>query len=234
MRPLPRLARLTAAALFLLPLAGTPVAAATRQDGQIWVNLNAQGGLAGRLIYYAELQPRFVDGGARIGQVIARGALGWKLTPRISLYQGYAHVAHPDDALVRDVNEERSFQQLSWDLGRVLGGRLSSRTRFEQRLRSDGRDVALRLREFLRYTHRIGPDPQGVAALVSVEPMLALTSADWGPRAGFDQLRTNVGLEIPLTGRTTIEVGYLNQLVNRRAGQREINHIGQVLLALRP
>lgn len=218
----------------LLLLIAAPAAARTTEDGQGWININAQGSLEGRLLFYAELQPRFFDGGGQIGQVLARGALGWKLSDRVSLFQGYAHIAEPNDALARDRNEERSFQQLSWDLGRAAGGKLSSRTRFEQRWRSDGGGMGLRLRNLLRYAHPLGRDPKGVAALFSVEPFVALNDTGWGVRQGFDQLRTNVALEVPLTGRTTMELGYLNQTVNRPAGNTDMNHIAQIVLALRP
>lgn len=227
--------RIAAALLAVALLSGAaPASARTTQDGQGWININAQGALKGRLLYYAELQPRFFDGGGRIGQVLARGAIGWKLSGAVSLFQGYAHIAEPNDALARDRNEERSFQQLSWSISEVRGAKLSSRTRFEQRWRSDGGDMGLRLRNLLRYTHPIGRDPKGVAALVSVEPFVVLNDTDWGSPAGFDQLRSNVALEVPLTGRTTIELGYLNQAINRPAGAWEVNHIAQVVLALRP
>lgn len=218
----------------LLALSAVPLAARTVEDGQGWVNVNAQGSLKGRLLYYGELQPRFFDGGSRIGQILTRGAIGWRLSDAVSVFQGYGHIAEPNDALPRDRNEERSYQQLSWNLGNVAGGRLSSRTRFEQRWRSDGSDVGLRLRHLVRYSHPIRRDPDGVALLVSFEPFVAFNKTDWGARAGFDQLRSNVALDIPLTGKTRIELGYLNQLINQRGGDHQVNHIAQVILQLRP
>jgi hypothetical protein len=226
------LARLAAPALIL---AASAASARTVEDGQIWVNINAIGSAKGRLMYYAELQPRFFDGGGQIGQVLARGALGWKISPTVTLFQGYAHVAEPNDALPRDRNEERSFQQLLWQLPRAKSGAsFLSRTRFEQRWRSDGSEVGLRLRNLFRYTHPIGSNPKGVAALFSVEPFIALNDTDWGVRSGFDQVRTNVALEIPLTGRNTMEVGYLNQTINRPAGEWAVNHVAQLQLVFRP
>jgi hypothetical protein len=226
-----RLSALLAAALALGPAAAS---ASTREDGQIWININAIGSAKGRLMYYAELQPRFFDGGGQIGQVLARGALGWKIAPTVTLFQGYAHIAEPNDALARDRNEERSFQQLLWQLPRTgRGVTFLNRTRFEQRWRSDGKDVGLRLRSLFRYTHPLGKNPKGLAALVSVEPFVALNDTDWGVRSGLDQVRTNVALEIPLTGRNTMEVGYLNQTINRPAGVWDVNHVAQLQLVFR-
>ena len=215
--------------LLLAALLATPAAAETVEDGQIWVNVNATGSIKGRLLFYAELQPRFFDGGDAIGQVIARPAIGWKISDKISVFQGYAHVAAPGQN-----NEERAFQQISWSLGEVAGGKLSSRTRFEQRWRSDGSDVGFRIRNLVRYTHPLGANRKGVAGLISFEPFVALNRTDWGGKGGFDQLRSNVALEIPLTGKTTIEAGYLNQFVNRPGGDYQMNHIAQLVLSLRP
>lgn len=217
---------------FLAPAlaAATPLHAGAIEDGQIWINVNAQGSIKDRLLYYAELQPRFFDGGGEIGQVIARPAIGWKLSDRLSLFQGYAHAANPGM-----FNEERSFQQASWTPGTVAGGRFSTRTRFEQRWRSDGSDVGFRLRNLFRWAHPLGRDPKrSVAALVSFEPFVILNDTDWGGRRRFDQLRSNAALEIPLRGRTTIEVGYLNQYVHRLGQADQMNHIAQIVLSLRP
>jgi hypothetical protein len=217
-------------ALALLALlAAARAEAAPVEDGQIWVNVNAQGSIKDRLLYYAEVQPRFFDGGGEVGQVIVRPAIGWKLSEKLSVFQGYAHVANPGD-----FNEERSFQQLSWTPGKIAGGRFSSRTRFEQRWRSDGSDVAFRLRTLFRWAHPLGRDEKGLAAVVSAEPFVALNDTDWGGKARFDQLRSNAALEIPLRGKTTLEVGYLNQWVHRLGQPDQVNHIAQIVLSLRP
>lgn len=206
--------------------------ARTRQDEQLWVNLTAMGSIKDDLLYFAEIQPRVGDGVSRIDQAIFRGALGWKLSPTVSLYQGYAHVAVPVEGRT-DINEERSFQQVNWMLGKPWGGELSSRTRLEQRWRSDGDDMGWRLREMLRYEKPLKPGSDAVNALVYAEGFAALNDTDWGARSGFDQLRSFIGAELGLPGKSTIEVGYLNQLINQRAGNSRINHVASVTLFFR-
>jgi hypothetical protein len=205
--------------------------AETREDEQVWVNLTAMGGVSGKLVYFAELQPRIGEGVSRLDQLILRGALGIKLSRNITLYQGYAHVAVPVDG-GRDVNEERSFQQLSWILARGTGSEFSSRTRLEQRWRSNGSDLGWRLREMLRYEHAFNPRHHGPNALVYSELFVALDDTDWGARAGFDQIRNFIGLEIPVGGASTIEAGYLNQLIDQSRVSR-MNHVLSLSLFLR-
>lgn len=222
---------LIATIAFAIAFAG-PAKAETRHDQQAWVNLTAMGTLSGDAVYFAELQPRVGDGVSRLDALLLRGAVGWKLSPAVTLYQGYAHVITPVDG-GRDINEERSFQQLNLALGKPLGGELSSRTRMEQRWRSDGSDMGWRLREMLRYEHALRSGSDAVNALVYAEAFVALNDTDWGARAGFDQLRSFVGAEVGLKGASTLELGYLNQTIDQSGGRTRMNHVASVTLFYR-
>ena len=213
-------------------LTGAAARAATAEDEQVWLNLTAMGPVSGDLIYFAEIQPRFGNGASQPDQTLLRGAVGWKLSPKLSIYQGYAHIILPSQG-GRDVNEERSFQQINWTIGTPWDGELSSRTRLEQRWRSDGDGMGWRLREMLRYEKPLKPGSQAVNALVYAEGFAALNSTAWGQRAGFDQLRSFVGAEIKLMGKSTAEVGYLNQLINQRGGDERMNHVASITLFFR-
>ncbi|EIZ80184.1 hypothetical protein WSK_1217 [Novosphingobium sp. Rr 2-17] len=206
--------------------------AETEHDEQVWVNLTAMGPVSGDLVYFAELQPRAGDGSSRLDQMILRGAVGWKLSPKVTVYQGYAHVIVPTEG-GKDVNEERSFQQVTWNISKPWGGELSSRTRLEQRWRSNGDDTGWRLREMLRYEKPLKPGSDAVNALVSTEVFLAINETDWGARDGFDQIRTFVGAEIGLPGKSTIEAGYLNQAIDQTRGRTRMNHVASLSLFFR-
>lgn len=224
---------LTALVLAISPLAGGGVVQArTTQDEQLWLNLTAMGPVSGDVLYFAEIQPRIGNGIRKADQTLLRGAIGWKLSPDLQIYQGYAHVMLPVRN-GRDVNEERSFQQISWLFARPWGGELSSRTRLEQRWRSDGNDMGWRLREMIRYEKPLKTGSDAVNALVYAEGFAALNSTDWGAKAGFDQLRSFVGAEVRLPGKSTMEVGYLNQIVNQRGGDMRVNHVASITLFFR-
>lgn len=213
-------------------LLAQPAAAETTHDEQVWVNLTATGPVSGDLVYFAELQPRIGDGVSRVDQLLLRGAVGWKLSPAVTVYQGYAHVVVPVDG-GRDVNEERSFQQLNLAVAKPWRGELSSRTRLEQRWRNDGNDTGWRLREMIRYEKPLKAGSDAVNALVSAEAFVALNDTDWGARSGFDQLRTFVGAEVGLPGASTAEIGYLNQVIDRTRGRTQINHVASVSVFFR-
>lgn len=224
--------RIALSLLALLALSAAPTRAATSEDEQFWLNLTSMGSIKGDLVYFAEIQPRVGDGVSRIDQALFRGALGWRLSPAVTLYQGFAHVVVSVDG-GQDVNEERGFQQLNWTMGKPWGGELSSRTRLEQRWRSDGDDMGWRLREMLRYEKPLRTGSDALNALVYAEGFVALNDTDWGARGGFDQIRSFIGAELGLPGASTLEVGYLNQLINQRGGDTRVNHVAAVTLFFR-
>ena len=201
--------------------------AATVEDAQAWINLTAMGSIKDRAIYFVEVQPRVAEDRPHLPALLLRGGLGWKFSDAVSLYAGYLHVVHPDR------NEERPFAQLSWSMADLAGGRLSSRHRLEHRRVSTGSDVGWRLRAMLRYVHPLGP-PRRPRALVSVEPFVAFDETDWGQRRGLDQVRTFAGLEVPLKGKSTIEIGYLNQAINGPGAADRMNHVASLSLLVRP
>lgn len=217
----------------LAPLAtlllAAPAAAST--DEQLWLNVTAQGPVGGPVVYLAELQPRFGNGISDLDQRILRGAAGIRLSQAVTIHQGYALVVTPQSSGPPD-REDRSFQQLGWTIGPVGQGSLSSRFRLEQRWRSDGEDVGWRLRGQLRYAYPLGEGERPTSALGWVEGFLHLNDTDWGTRTGFDRVRTFAGVELPIAGRSTVEAGYLNQVV-RAGGDTSMQHVAAVTLMLR-
>jgi hypothetical protein len=207
--------------------------AQTTHDEQAWINLTATGPVAEGGVYFIEVQPRIGDGVSRLDALLLRGGVGLKLSPSVTLFQGYAHIVSPVSE-GRDVNEERSFQQLNLDLGNIGRARLSSRTRLEQRWRSDGGDMGWRLRELVRVALPVRPDSDAVKAVLYTEGFLALNDTDWGARGGFDQLRTFAGLELALPGDASMDVGYLNNVIDRGGGAVRMNHVAAVTVTFRP
>ena len=214
----------------LVGLLGTaaPVAA---HDAQLWFNTTVYGSI-GDVAFFAEMQPRFGDGLSKLDQFILRPAVGWKISKDLTLYQGYAYVQDRGSGPVRI--EDRSFQEINWKIGEINGLKTSSRTRFEQRWRSDGKDVAFRAREQMRVAAPLTDAAEGVAAVGSTEVFVALNDADWGPRAGFDQLRTFAGIEVPIGGKSTVELGYTHRLIQTPTSGLATDHILSLNLFLRP
>ncbi|KQQ13597.1 hypothetical protein ASF53_11515 [Methylobacterium sp. Leaf123] len=222
--------RLLLAALCLIAT-GARTSAEPVQDGQLWINTSLFGSV-GDVAYFAEVQPRIGNGISQLDQLILRPAVGWKVNDALVLYQGYAYV---EDHGMRDMVriEDRSFQEINWKIGEVSGVKVSSRTRFEQRWQSTGRDVGFRLRENVRFAVPLPQDWGSVSAVGWTELFVALNDTDWGARAGFDRIRAFIGLELPIGGKSTVEIGYLNQTARTQAGGTELDHILSLNLFVR-
>lgn len=216
--------------LFATALVAAPAAAQTAQDEQLWLNLTVTGRVTGKLAYMIDVQPRFGDGVSRLETLIVRSAIGWQISPRVGVFQGYARVLSPVDG-GRDRTEDRSFQQVLWTI-RPGATEVWSRTRLEQRMASTGAETGWRLRQMIRFETPLGRGTP-VKALGWGEGFLALNATDWGVRRGFDQVRAFAGVEVPVEGRTTVELGYLNQTINDPGGRRRMRHAASMTLFVR-
>lgn len=143
-----------------------------------------------------------------------RPGVGWRASPRLDLWAGYAHVTlrrpGPDGV------EHRAWQQATYPIAEIAGGRLTGRTRLEQRFREGGDDTGWRLRQFVRWSRPVaGPD---ISLVLSNETFIALNETDWGQGDGFDQNRAFVGLGWQVTRKVRLEGGYMSQRIEGASG----------------
>lgn len=198
---------LTLAALLL----AVPAAA---QDVQSWNTLLLQGPVDGKLLLWAELQPRFTNDVDRMGQFIARTGVGVRLKNDIDLHVGY-HYQHNNPSPGVTSDEHRFWQQVMAPVVRRDNGfALITRWRLEQRTFENRNDLGWRLRIQWRVQQPLhGKGSAG--PLAWSETFLALNDTDWGARGGFDQQRSFVGWLQPLGKRLNLEAGYMHQYINR-------------------
>ncbi|WBH17914.1 DUF2490 domain-containing protein [Sphingomonas radiodurans] len=225
----PAFVRLSAAFLPSLLIIAAPAQAQTTHDEGAWINATVMGPVDGRVVFFAEVQPRINDGVSRLTQLLLRPAIGYAVSDDLTIYQGYARVI---DAVENgsDLREDRLFQQVTWNVGKIGKLEVQSRTRLEERWRSDGDGMSLRVRQMMRFEYPLAAGKRRVAALASSEAFVGLKSAQWGGVEGFDQLRTFAGVEIPLPGTSTLEAGYLNQ--TRDAPGQRVNMVPVASLTL--
>lgn len=170
-----------------------------------------------------EGQVRYFNDAKRFGQSIVRPGIGYRIAENTIVWLGYAWV-HDRPQGRSATDENRIWQQLSWKKP-FSWGNVFTRTRTEQRFLSSGVDVGWRFRQFVKYTHPLGFDPLYLS--VWDEVFVNINSTDWGARSGFDQNRgfMGIGVFVDPEKHFRIELGYLNQLINRRSGNDRMNHI---------
>lgn len=156
-----------------------------------------------------EVQPRFSEEG--VSQLLLRTAAGYRFYGNWSAWLGYAWTPNIQPKFQ---TENRIFQQLLW-ADDLSVGRLTSRTRLEQRWIGGADGVAVRFRTLLRYQLPFTEDKlwRGVA---QDEIFVNLNSPEGGPVSGFDQNRIFFGVNRLVNEHLNVDVGYQFQWVNRR------------------
>ena len=206
-----------------------PISAhATEEDFNVWIAQTASIDAGKDVVVWLEAQERFTDDAQRLGQLLLRPAIGYRLDESTTVFVGYAYVVtHPEGSARSD--EHRIFQQLSF---RILGnGRsltLSARTRMEQRWLEGGSDTGWRLRQQVRLAAPIAEDVDGVTW---TEPFIGLNETPFQPD-GVGVWRNFIGFAVPLGTTISLEPGYLNQLVVRD-GENRMDHVASISLNTR-
>ncbi|MEO1251588.1 MAG: DUF2490 domain-containing protein [Pseudomonadota bacterium] len=193
-------------------------------DTQLWNAIAVAGPVKenSRLLLWFDGHARFRDNTTDLGVTIIRPALGWRVNPNLDVWAGYARVVSRGEDRP-DIEENRFWQQATYPLPELLGGRLGGRSRLEQRFRETGNDTGWRFRQFVRWERPIGESD--ISVVLWDELFLNLNDADWGQDGGFDQNRLFVGAAWHLTDSARIETGYLNNILNiPGATEDQMNH----------
>ena len=228
-----RLVRLIALSAILCFVAPSRLQAQPHHDGGLWFAALGNGKIPGaeespvRWWFDAHLRLRDDTGG--FNQSIVRPGIGYALKGNHALWAGYGWI-RSDRVTGGGFDEHRIWQQ--WTYAPKLDDwHFLHRSRFEQRLVETGDDLGFRWRQLFRAQRILTSNPQW--SLVGWdEAFFHLNDTDWGANAGFDQNRVFLGFGFKRSddARTRLEIGYLNQFVNRRNATDGLNHILSVNL----
>lgn len=214
-------------ALIFLAFASPTVAA--EEDLNAWGAATASIKASDDLVIWLEGQTRFTRDVSRLGQLLLRPAVGYRLNDTTTVFAGYAYVMTNPVGPAKS-HEHRAFQQVSFRLlGDGKGVTLSGRTRLEQRFVRGADDMGWRVRQQLRLTAPLNAKLQAVGW---TEPFLGLDKTSWGQRKGINVWRNFVGISVPLSASVAIEPGYLNQYVVRN-GEDRMDHVASFTLNTR-
>ena len=216
-------------ALLLLGTA-TPALAQTDSDSQIWLTAGASTEITKGVELNLETVLRFGSDADGLYEGEYGGDLAFAVGDGVKLSAGYLRVPQYSRAGVTAI-EDRARQAVSFGVGEFAGGKLSARVRMEERWRNTGTDTGFRLRPRLSWVRPF--TPKGKTALViSHESFIELNDADWGQSAGYDRMRTFIGVVTPLIEGVKVEGGYLNQWGLKRDGDpASVDHVLSMSLA---
>lgn len=209
-----------------------PAAAETFvEDIQFWGQIAAQGSFGfvnpqnpdlKKFRWWAEGQGRWGNDASQFTQSLVRPGLGYAITDKLVVWAGYAWA--PTCEPIQRVgcfNEHRLWQQVTW-ADNFSFGRLSLRSRFEERF-FDHRvpdpgpnDVAYRFRQLVKLAVPLPSIDPNLSFVIQDELFIAMNTAHPGwITNGFDQNRFFTGLAYKFNPVVTAELGYMNQYINR-------------------
>lgn len=213
------------AAIFVFMLA-TPAAA--EEDFNIWTGQFVTINLSDEIFIRGEAQERFTNDADRLGQLLLRSLVGYRISDKVSIGAGYAYIL-TDPVGPIEVNEHRFYQELNIRLLETANGiTLDSRNRLEQRTFEEDGELALRFRPFVQLRVPINGTNKFV---FYTEPFFALNETPL-QRGGLGLWRNFAGVSVPLAQGVEMVPGYLNQTVFRE-GENRTDHIANVNVFMR-
>ncbi len=208
--------------LILLSTVSVAHAEDTIEDGRMWLTLSHDYHINERWRLNLHLQPRWRQEGHEFDQILYRPGLYYKVSPNLSLGVGYAYIlTHLTSG--GNTHEQRLWEDVIYQTNLTEEIRFLSRSRLEQRHLEGRADVSHRFRQTVRFsipTQLVG----GLSAVFYDEYFLNMNDASWGVHRGFDQNRAFVGVNYLFNKHANMDVGYLNQYVNRPTTDVE-NHV---------
>lgn len=204
-----------------LPIALTAAAlaapaAAAEDDANVWLGQFATINATKKVYVRLEAQERFTNDAERLGQLLLRSLVGYRLNKEVNIGAGYAYI-RTDPVGPALLNEHRFYQELNVRLLSTEGGvTLDSRTRFEQRTFEEREDTSLRLRQFVQLKV---PVSGGTKLVAFTEPFVDLNETSV-QRGGLSIWRNFVGVSLPVAKGIEVVPGYLNQHVFRDGRDR--------------
>jgi hypothetical protein len=213
--------------LLLLALASFPAAAEAKDDAQLWTGGSVTAKLGGSWRMSQELVARLSDRRGGLYEIESNTLLGYRLSPRLTLWAGYTHDPLYDGGHFT-VLEQRAREQLTFDQVKAGPGTLSLRLRIEQRWREGVAGASWRLRPYARYSLPLGRG--GSALILSHESFVNINRTAFQIRTGEERMRNAVAVTVPVDKRLNAEIGYLNQRGFVRAGSDTSDHVATIML----
>lgn len=214
----------------LLTFSPSVLQAQTVNDTGQWLALFANGDIDSaktchQLKWWFDGHSRFFDDAGGFGQSIVRPGIGYALGDSGAVaWAGYGWI-RTSPASNADFDEHRVWQQITWSKN-LDPATLGFRSRLEQRFLETGPDTGWRFRQLVSLRRPIECAPR-LSLVAWDEVFIHLNDTNWGANGGFDQNRVFLGFGLKCDPESPhrIEVGYLNQYVNRSTGSDLSNHL---------
>lgn len=206
----------------ILTLTLLPAVNAIAGDEQTWLALATTESIAqdSKWLYWFDGHARSRDDANGLGVSIIRPGIGYRISSKLTLWAGYGRIVARRDG--PDAQENRVWQQATYPITQVLGGKLSGRTRLEQRRIEGADNTGHRIRQFFRWSRPIGGS--NWSWLIANETFIGFNETDFGQQSGYQQNRAFAGLALQVAEGKRLEVTYLNNHLDGGRGSDSTNN----------
>jgi hypothetical protein len=188
------------------------------QDAGSWAQVVGEGSLKvvdpslEKARIWVEGQSRWDDNWNHLYQGFLRGAVGYSLSDRATIWAGYTWIP------TQNVGKPYVSQQDVWPAFRYVLptsiGTVTFRTMIESNfLPGNNNNVRVRPRQMIRFMHPLDFEPR-LSLITWDEFFIRVNSTHAGGQAGFDQNRAFAGLGWSFNKNFRVEGGYLNQYLD--------------------
>lgn len=207
---------------FLFPMLSQ---ASSEKDSQFWSAMTATGPIFNNeYLYWLEGQARFGNDVQYLTQTFVRGAIGKRFAKNGSLWFGYALFYTGQPLSNPSTKESRLWQQHIWGTD-FLNMKFTNRVRLEQRFLQTSAQVKWRFRESIKFQKDL-PGKLHLYTVLMDEFFINLRGPNQNNFAiGLDQNRLFVGVGRHFNEQINVDMGYLNQNINRSGQANFIAHI---------
>jgi Protein of unknown function (DUF2490) len=175
-------------------------------------------------VYYSEFSERNSQGnggnGFNFAQFTTYDGIGYRFNDNHTLLAGFWYQYTQPPYSGKIVQEANAWEQYNYTR-MTQYGKLTTRSRLEQRNNLTAPDTSVRYRQQVKFVY---PFNDKWSAVGSEEIFFNLNSVNWGPTSGFDQNRVFVGAGYNFDKTFRTEFGYMNQYVNRNLKADFIDH----------
>ena len=232
---------LVVTAALCLILSSTVCAENAAEDFYTWAGFEMTGDMPEKNPYLKNfkyklfMQGRFGDHSSQFTQGLIRSGIGYNFNHKVTAWLGYDWVPTRRPLALNPFNDHALWQQLSvrndYSFGAVI-----SRTRFEQHFLDipGSTDVAQLFRQMIKLSIPMPAVSSQISFVTWNEIFANMNSTDTGRKSGFNQNRAFAGLGYSISKSKLLEVGYMNQYINRPNSPRpdQMLHVLSVTLLL--
>ncbi|MBA4761058.1 DUF2490 domain-containing protein [Sphingomonas sp.] len=186
----------------VVPMFAAAPALAQQVDEQFWLQTNAQIRLDDQSRVTLEGIARFSDRLDGLFHTEIGGIISTKVADNVEIGIGYRRVSAHGNSNAAD--EDRLRQQVVATFGRI-----STRLRVDQRFHPGGDEIGFRIRPLVRYNQPLGD--KGIALFAGHESFYLPNSTLWGQRKGYERMRNQIGVMLPVAEGLNADIAYLNQ-----------------------